>query len=139
MGRAWRGDRRKPALAGALMGCALALLLGIIGITWQWKRAETEARVAQRNLYVADMLLAQEALEQNDLGRATMLLNRHWPGWPFQISSLQSRIDGDFRGWEWRYLGSQCQSDEEALLLRGSRRRSHRRCLDGRRPSTGER
>ncbi len=110
-GRVWRWCRRKPALAGALAGCALALLAGIIGIAWQWKRAEAEAQVARRNLYGADMLLAQQALEQSDMGRAKELLDQHRPG---------GKAKTDLRGWEWRYLWSQCQSHEQATLCRES-------------------
>jgi eukaryotic-like serine/threonine-protein kinase len=110
-GRVWRWCRRNPALATAFGGCALALLLGVIGIAWQSQRAVTEARAARLSLYGADMLLAQQALEQSDLGRAKELLDRHRP---------RSRSDPDLRGWEWRYLWSQCQSDERVTLFKGS-------------------
>ena len=110
-GRAWRWCRRNPALAGALAACALALLVGILGIAWESQRAVTEARVARHSLYGADMLLAQQALEQSDIGRAKGLLNGHRP-----VGKAQT----DLRGWEWRYLWSQCQSDERATLFRGS-------------------
>lgn len=116
-GRVWRWCRRKPALAGALAGCALTLLVGVIGIAWQWKRAEAEARAAERSLYGADMLLAQQALEQSDLGRAKGLLDRHRPAGKSEVRSPKSA--GDLRGWEWRYLWSQCQSDEQFTLFRG--------------------
>jgi eukaryotic-like serine/threonine-protein kinase len=118
-GRAWHWCRRKPALAGALGACALVLLLGVIGIAWQWKRAEAEARVARRNLYGADMLLAQQALEQSDVGRAKELLNGHRPGG--KAESRKQKAETDLRGWEWRYLWSQCQSDERfPPLFKGS-------------------
>jgi eukaryotic-like serine/threonine-protein kinase len=110
-GRAWRWCRRNPALAGALGACALALFMGVLGIAWQSQRAITEARVARRNLYGADMLLTQQALEQSDLGRAKELLDQYRPG---------GKAETDLRGWEWRYLWSQCQSDEKATLFRGS-------------------
>jgi eukaryotic-like serine/threonine-protein kinase len=118
VGRAWRWCRRNPALAGALAACALALMLGIIGIAWQSQRAVREARLARRNLYGADMLLAQQALEQSDIGRAKELLDQHRPGGKSEIRNPRSEMD--LRGWEWRYLWSQCQSDEKVTLFRGS-------------------
>ncbi len=42
--KARRWCRRKPALAGALAACALVLMSGIAGITWQWHRAEQNAK-----------------------------------------------------------------------------------------------
>ncbi len=117
-GRVWRWCRRNPALAGALVGCALAVVVGFIGIAWQWRRAEAEARVAQRSLYGADMLVAQQALEQSDVGRAKELLDRHRPRG--KAESRKQKAETDLRGWEWRYLWSQCQSDERFTLFRGS-------------------
>jgi WD40 repeat protein len=75
------------------------------------KRADAQAQKAiesqehsRRLLYAADMNLAQQALNQNNLGRAIRLLDRHRP-LPGQE---------DLRGWEWRYLWQQCRS--EALV-----------------------
>src|SRR5207244_1410844 len=69
------------------------------------ERGELEAR--QRE-YASDMNLAQTALDVNNLGRARDLLARHRPR------------DGqsDLRGWEWRLLWKQCQSDELRVLVR---------------------
>ncbi len=64
-------------------------------------KAEANELEARRALYAADMNLVQQALKANNLGRARRLLDRHRPtnGAP------------DLRGWEWRYLWHQCQSD----------------------------
>ena len=51
-------------------------------------------RKARRNLYVADMNLAQHSLQEDNLGRAVRLLDRHRP----------KPGEEDLRGWEWRYL-----------------------------------
>lgn len=51
--------------------------------------------------YASDMSLAQQALKMNDLGRARQLLEDHRP----------RPGETDFRGWEWRYLWQECQSD----------------------------
>ena len=107
--KAWRWCRRKPALAGALAACALALLVGITGIAWQWRRAEGEGQAARRSLYDSDMLLAQQAFEENNFGRVEQLLKKHHP-------RSSERRDEDLRGWEWRYLWGQIQSDESFTL-----------------------
>ena len=105
MEKGWRWCRRKPALAGALAACLAALVLGVAGISWQWRRAETEARSAQSRLYYSDMLLAQQALTDNHLGRVEELLQRHDP-------RFSAAPDADLRGWEWRRLWRQIQSEE---------------------------
>ncbi|MHC1767951.1 MAG: WD40 repeat domain-containing serine/threonine protein kinase [Verrucomicrobiia bacterium] len=102
--KAWRWCRRKPALAGALMACLLALVLGVSGISWQWRRAESEARAARRSLYDADMQLAHQAFDENNYGRVEQLLQKHDP-------RSAGRAD-DLRGWEWRYLKDQIKSGE---------------------------
>jgi eukaryotic-like serine/threonine-protein kinase len=65
------------------------------------QRADAEARKAaenqqrsQRLLYVSDMNNAQEALKENNVGKARRLLDRHRP----------QTDEEDVRGWEWRYL-----------------------------------
>jgi WD40 repeat protein len=95
--------------------------------------AETNALAARRIAYASDLNLAQEALRQNNLGRALALLNRQRPAdhagsrgpnaaplvtdRPSLITGDRSPITGhwslvtDLRGWEWRYLWERCQSD----------------------------
>jgi hypothetical protein len=63
--------------------------------------AEMQWQVARQNLYVADMKVAQHSLEMNNLGQIVELLDRHRP----------KPGEADLRGWEWRYLWEQCQSD----------------------------
>jgi WD40 repeat protein len=66
---------------------------------------ETQSR---RLLYAADMNLAQQAVQLNNLGRARRLLERHRP----------APGEEDLRGWEWRYLWQQCRSDALAALAK---------------------
>lgn len=103
--KAWRWCRREPALASALTACVLASLLGVLGIMWQWRRAESEGVAAHRSLFDADMLLAQQAFEESNFGRVEQLLRKHDP----RFSELGAE---DLRGWEWRYLQGQIRSDE---------------------------
>jgi hypothetical protein len=63
--------------------------------------------MAQENLYAADMLLTQQALEGSNFGRARELLER-W--------QHPTRRRSDLRGWEWHYLWRLCHSDELATL-----------------------
>ncbi|HEY9174488.1 MAG TPA: protein kinase [Verrucomicrobiae bacterium] len=130
--------RNKLAFAAAI-AVAAALLTGSVISTWQFieknaayrrvvnaeqeqnrlrveaeaarSAAEAQALLARRQAYAADMNLVQQALAANNLGRAQELLNRHRPPGQSQISDLKSPIPADLRGWEWRYLWQQCQSD----------------------------
>jgi serine/threonine protein kinase/WD40 repeat protein len=79
------------------------------------QRADAQARKAldsqehsRRLLYAADMNLAQQALAQNNLGRARRLLDRHRP----------APGEEDLRGWEWRYLWQQCRSSAFVQLTK---------------------
>ncbi len=83
---------------------------------WLWyeaeqarQQAEIEAQAAQRHAYNADVNLAQQALQANNLGRVEALLERHQPTLAKQ--EFESRYGGDLRGWEWRYLWDRSRSD----------------------------
>lgn len=67
----------------------------------QARKASTSEEQSRRLLYAADLNLAQRALEQNNLGRARRLLDRHRP----KVGET------DLRGWEWRYLWQLTRSD----------------------------
>jgi serine/threonine protein kinase/WD40 repeat protein len=111
--KAWQ--RNKLVFTAGVV-VAVALVAGIGVSTWQAIRAtratkgEFEQRVAaqtaqtkaseseqrsRRLLYAADMNLAQQSLNVNNLGKALRLLDRHRPLQPGEE---------DVRGWEWRYL-----------------------------------
>ena len=93
LAKAGRWCRRNPRLASALGAALLSLLIGLIGVSWQWRRTEFErARAeagelsARQNAYAAEMNLAQQALAQNNLGRARELLNRQRPSFKVPAS-----------------------------------------------------
>jgi eukaryotic-like serine/threonine-protein kinase len=109
VGKAWRWCRRKPALASAYALLLLLLLLLSIGspiaayrIDQARQEAEQEGRNARRNLYFAQIRLADRALGGGNPGHAAQLLEQHMP-----------TFDGaeDFRDWEWHYLWNQVKSD----------------------------
>jgi tRNA A-37 threonylcarbamoyl transferase component Bud32 len=113
--------RRKPAIAALLALVVLVGLAGLGGVVWEWRRAEqkafaeaqqrqlaqTTAQTLRRNLYAADMNLAQRALAENNLGRAVALLEK------YSARPTQE----DLRGFEWRYLWKQTRGEERLTLL----------------------
>ena len=100
--KVWRWCRRKPALAGTLALLMLVLGLGLTGVLAEWRDARQKAFLARENLYAADISLVQHALESDNLRQALDLLRKQIPK-PGEV---------DLRGFEWRYLWQQCQSEE---------------------------
>jgi len=118
--RLWLWSKRRPTLAALIAALNLVLLLGIGGVLWQWRRAEAHARgereqrqVAEAsaeqmrlNLYAGDVSFAAQAVHRGNLGQARLTL-----------ASLEPKAgEQDLRGFEWRYLWSQCQGDQLATL-----------------------
>jgi WD40 repeat protein/predicted Ser/Thr protein kinase len=126
--KVWRWCRRQPvraALSGALV---LAIGCGLIGVTWQWRRADRERATAQanewlalRHAYAGDMNGVQRSLEEGDLGRARQILDKYRPGQAGTSALRIPKAGHDLRGWEWRYLWAQCRSDEQFKLTQQSR------------------
>ncbi len=131
---AWRWCRRNSVVA-ALTAAAVALLVLVAVVAaagyWQTSKAliradrekqrakaaqasEAEERAvaigqrdaAQRNLYLAQMHLAQQAWEIGNTGRLQELLDRQ----------ILKPDEADFRGWEWHYLHNQTRG---LVRLRG--------------------
>ncbi|MHC1762732.1 MAG: protein kinase [Verrucomicrobiia bacterium] len=111
--RCARWCHRNPRLAAALGGVGLSLLLGVMGIAWEWRkadaqrrRAEQEQRITRRHLYAADMYAAQQAFDAGNWGLVRQLLGRHIP----------KAGQEDLRGFEWRHLRSQVQGEQRYML-----------------------
>jgi Flp pilus assembly protein TadB len=98
---------------GAATAVVAVLVVGIVMSTWQMmeaknarkdeqqrrieaeeKRARAQTLAVRRISYSSDMNAVQQALGENNLGRARQLLNRQKP----QSGEL------DLRDWEYRYL-----------------------------------
>ena len=141
--------RRNKVMVGAAGLVAGALVLGILVSAWQAVRAmqakqhadaealraqraekqateksaiaDTQRQRAEAYLYDADMVLAQQALELDNIGRARELLQKHQPAATGDAPQT-SPSSLDLRGWEWRYLWGRCRGDE--LYTLGSHRRA---------------
>jgi len=110
LAKAWRWCRRKPALASLIVALVVVVIGGFAGVLAQLHRAKLAELGARKNAYVADMNLAQQALEESNLGRARALLEQCRPG-PGQA---------ELRGWEWRWLWQRSQTHERATLTGAS-------------------
>lgn len=118
--RAWRWCRRRPLLAALWLSLVLAVLAGLGGIAWQWRRAEIHAQgeKAQRlaaeanaartrlNLYAADVYLAAQAVQDGDYGLARRVLDGLRP----------QAGESDLRGFEWHYLWNLSRGTQLATL-----------------------
>src|SRR6266705_1552898 len=130
--------RRNKLVFGAATAVVVALVAGIAISTWKTvqatkaqreteaarnnerrrlmeaqaaeKEAQEKALAARRTAYSSDMNAVEQALKENNLGRARMLLNRQKP----QSGEL------DLRDWEWRYLWSQARADDHDIFAVGS-------------------
>jgi serine/threonine protein kinase/WD40 repeat protein len=74
----------------------------------QAQKAVESEQHSRRLLYAADMNLAQQSIQLNNLGRALRLLDRHRP----------QPGEEDLRGWEWRYLWQQTRSSALVTLTK---------------------
>ena len=127
-GRTWRWCRRNPRLAGALGVAALSLVIGLATTSWQWRRAESQRQRAEaselaalQRAYISEINAAQAGLKAINPGRALEILNRHRPKGKSESPggpppNPKSQID--LRGFEWRYLWQQCQTEAEAVVGR---------------------
>jgi WD40 repeat protein len=102
----------------------LTFVLGFAGVVWQWRQSEWHRRRAESQAYISDINAAQAALKDRNPARVLELLNRHRP-------SDSSRAT-DLRGFEWRYLWQQCQTEAELVGRMPSRIRSLEISPDGR-------
>lgn len=118
--RAWLWCRRRPLLASVGGGLVAAIVLGVTGIVWEWRRAEIHAQgeikqrlIAERhvaetrlNLYAADIAAATQAIQNGNFGLARRTLDQLCP----------KPGETDLRGFEWRYLRNLCRGEQLVTL-----------------------
>jgi serine/threonine protein kinase/WD40 repeat protein len=102
--KAWRWCRRRPVVASLMAAVTLATTLGIGGVVYQLRRVQRGASDLRERVYASEMNLAGRALAEKNAGHALDLLRHHIP----------KNGETDLRGFEWRYLWSQCQGEEES-------------------------
>lgn len=103
--------RRDPRLATTVGLLLMVGMVGLAGIVTQWRRALTNELTSRRNAYAAHMLLVQQELSANNLGRASELLEQYRPTPRRKTGSRNPRSDMDLRGWEWRYFWRQTKGE----------------------------
>ena len=114
--RAWRWCQRKPIVAGlAVTVACLLLILGTAGpiIALHARKSRDDAEMARdtlrRELYVADMSRAQQALLRTDITNLIDMLERHRP----------AAGEEDLRGFEWFYMWGACQRYTMSPTVKG--------------------
>lgn len=95
--RLGRWAHREPRLAAAVAASILALAIGLVASTLQWRRAEGNARIARTNLWAQRHETAHRLFEQQ----------RHYETLPFLATNLREQTtagDKDAEAFERRYL-----------------------------------
>ena len=114
--QAWRWARRNPAVAALAIGLMLALVAGLIGVTWQWRQAVANLRMAEaaNRKAQARFDLAMEAVKAFTTGASEDVLLREK-----QLAGLRQRL----------LAGSLSFYDRLTGLLEGETDRASRRSL----------
>ena len=99
--------RRHKAGFAAAAAVMLVLAAGVLVSSLEAVRARRAELLTRHTGYVADMDLANRAINEGDLGMAQTLLRRYWPG----------SQEPDLRNWEWRYLAGISDGDRHISLF----------------------
>ncbi len=98
--------KRKHQVLVVASGISVIGVLLAVALGYGLRQARRNLQTARARLYAAEISRAYYAFEENNLGTALELLERHRP----------KPGEPDLRGWEWRYLWQRCQSDELRTL-----------------------
>ena len=100
--RGWKWARQRPTSAALTAGILLVTLLGLIGVTWQWRIAvrerneqESQRQQTRTALYYSRIAQSQLQWRVNDFSAALRSLEDCIP---------RPGDHHDRRGWEWYYL-----------------------------------
>jgi WD40 repeat protein len=116
--------RRNKLATAAVIAVLMSLVIGLGISLWEFAQkshaereqsrlreaAQKQEFSARHKAYAVSMNLIQRALNEDNLGRATDLLNQQRP----------KAGEKDLRGWEWRYLWEHCRSDAKTTLCNRS-------------------
>ncbi|MBI5759435.1 MAG: serine/threonine protein kinase [Planctomycetales bacterium] len=91
--RAWRWSCMRPVLVGLLAALFLSLSLGLLGVTYFWRRAAWSADASRQSLYRSQMNLASVHLGNGDVAGVREMLHR------VAVDAEMARL----RGFEWNY------------------------------------
>ncbi len=117
--RALKWSRRRPATAAAVAVTIIASLIVSVGAAWHFVQmgqalqiaeaartnAEQRGRELQQLIYFRDLQGAYEALQQQDIRKASNLLARH-----------EGVAETDQRGFLWRHLWARCHGQPRRLM-----------------------
>jgi WD40 repeat protein len=126
--RRQRSAYRRGMARTAIVGTAMLAVVGCLGLVAARNARKANAQgllVTQerenlrRNLYAADVNLAQEALDAGNLVRARHLLAAYLPKPGSLARTPTSAGQTDLRGFEWRWLWQRCRGDD-LYAFRGS-------------------
>ena len=105
--RAGKYVRRHKAGTIGVLSLIIALMAGGAALFINFRNAEAELRRKNRELYAANIKLANENYRRGDYARARSLLAQYQPG--------QDGTQEDLRGFEWRYLWRLLNRDRMTL------------------------
>jgi WD40 repeat protein/serine/threonine protein kinase len=120
--RLLRWCRRRPLIASLVTLVVVSFLTGFAGVTWQWREANEQRKLADRNAQEAERQKQeaerqkQEALRQAYRGRlaaATAALTNH------DIVEAHKQLQAapvGLKNWEWHYLTSRL--DDSSVVVR---------------------
>jgi serine/threonine protein kinase/WD40 repeat protein len=126
--RLWRWSRRNPIVAALSASLLIVLIAGLISVTLLWLQAEDRRQQAvlagiaegkatdlgrkhlaraRWNLYVSQIQVVRQELQEGHVSRARQLLDSLRP----------AGAEADLRGFEWHYLSCLCRISLPVLEL----------------------
>jgi WD40 repeat protein/serine/threonine protein kinase len=100
--RAIKWAKRKPGIAALTAMLLLAISLGVGAVSWEWRKEAAALEMAEKNLFLIKIHLAERCLSS---------------GQPYRAQEILDDCRADLRGWEWHFLKRWWQRD--VITLRG--------------------
>jgi len=115
--RAAMWARRRPAIAAAGFVTTSAMILGVAGIVWQWRKAEANLAEANSQRGIAQEKSREatekaQSLERQLYFNRVNLAQREWMSNSSSAAeAILSRCPLHLRDWEWSYIHRLCHLD----------------------------